>query len=341
MKYIGNKKRLLDFIEECLIKEQIDINKKNVIDLFSGTGSVSSYFLSKECNVISCDNMTYSIAEQYRINYFKKNPKFEELKHITNSNQLNDILEYLNNLEGELGYFYNNFAPSGISERKYFSDYNAKKIDVIRCKIEEWKSILPYEKYMFLLGILMNSADKISNTSGTYGAYLKIWRSMALKDVYLDVPELKSKGENIIIQNDVIECVKKYKNQDIIYLDPPYNTRQYASNFHVLESIVVNDNQQLRGKTGLRDYSKQKSKYSMKTMAKKELEILIDNCDSKFIIMSYSTEGIINKNDIFNILSRKGKTKVYEYNYRRFKTNSWTEKDTNLKELLFITKIGE
>ena len=71
-----------------------------------------------------------------------------------------------------------------------------------------------------------------------------------------------------------------------MYLDPPYNERQYASNFHVLENIVVDDKQELNGKTGLRNYEKQKSDYCQKSKVIKSFTDLINNCDCKYIVMS-------------------------------------------------------
>lgn len=343
MKYIGNKTRLLDFIQESLKSSNIDIKDKTVIDLFSGTGSVSNMFLKNNCTVISCDIMTYSIAEQYRINYFRNEPTFLELKKNYNLYTLDEVLNYLNNLTGVEGYFFNNYAPSGISKRQYFSDFNAKKIDSIRECIEGWKNILSKEKYLFLLGVLMCSTDKVSNTSGTYGAYLKIWRPMALKNLVLEKPRFINKGDSIIKQMDVLECVKENKDSYLIYLDPPYNERQYASNFHVLENIVVYDKQNLRGKTGLRDYRHQKSNYCLKSKVLEEFSNLINNCNSEYIVMSYSTEGLLSVNDIKKIFEEKGTLTIYTYNYRRFKTNAWTSDQTGLQELLFVckTNIGE
>lgn len=339
MKYIGNKTRVINFIEDSLKKERINYKNKKIIDLFAGTGSVSSFFLKNGSTVYSCDNMLYSICEQYRVNYFNNEPNFSELSSILDDCSLDSVLKYLNNLEPVKDYFYENYAPSGKYGRRYFSDENAMKIDAIRSEIENWKSLLPDEKFLFLIGILMCAADKVSNTSGTYGAYLKIWRSMALKKISLEKSEFLSKGKNIIELNDVIDFAKKYKKVDIVYMDPPYNKRQYASNFHVLENIVVYDKQKLNGKTGLRDYSSQKSDYCIKNKVKKAFQELVDNIDAKYIIMSYSTEGLLSVDDILDILSKKGKTNIYRYDYRRFKTNAWTDGDTNLQELLFICKI--
>ena len=341
MKYIGNKCRLIGFIEDCLKDFKVEYKNVKVYDLFSGTGSVSEFFLKNNCKVLSCDNMNYAIAEQYRRLFFREEPEFNEIKELIGYEKLDDILKYLNSLEGKKGYFFDNFCEEGEYKRKFFSSSNAKKIDAIRNKIDEWKDILPSDKYNFLVGILMNSADFVSNTAGTYGAYLKIWRSMALKEIKLEKPEFIHSGEIKMYTCDVINFVKNQDKADIVYLDPPYNTRQYPAYFSVLESIVVNDNQKLNGKTGLRNYENQKSKFSIKKYVKEEFIELIDSIKSNYIVMSYSTEGILDSDFIMETLNKKGKTKMYNTLYRRFKTNSWTEKNTNLKEILFICKIKE
>lgn len=339
MKYIGNKCRLIGFIEDCLKDFKVEYKNVKVYDLFSGTGSVSEFFLKNNCKVLSCDNMNYAIAEQYRRLFFREEPEFNEIKELIGYEKLDDILKYLNSLEGKKGYFFDNFCEEGKYKRKFFSSSNAKKIDAIRNKIDEWKDILPSDKYNFLVGILMNSADFVSNTAGTYGAYLKIWRSMALKEMKLEKPEFIHSGEIKMYTCDVINFVKNQDKADIVYLDPPYNTRQYPAYFSVLESIVVNDNQKLNGKTGLRNYENQKSKFSIKKYVKEEFIELIDSIKSNYIVMSYSTEGILDSDFIMETLNKKGKTKMYNTLYRRFKTNSWTEKNTNLKEILFICKV--
>ena len=140
---------------------------------------------------------------------------------------------------------------------------------------------------------------------------------------------------------DVLECVKENKNSYLIYLDPPYNERQYASNFHVLENIVVYDKQDLKGKTGLRDYRHQKSNYCLKSKVLEEFSNLINNCNTEYIVMSYSTEGLLSVNDIKKIFEEKGTLTIYTYDYRRFKTNAWTSDQTGLRELLFVCKTNK
>jgi len=339
MKYIGNKTRLLPFIEECLIAEEIEYNNVSVIDLFAGTGSVSKFFKAHGCIIKTCDFMTYSIAEQYRTIFFDTEPVFNELEEVIgDEGSLKNVLEYLNNLPEISGYFFENFAPSGACQRQYFTNNNARKIDAIRQCLNNWQPLLSFEKYMFLIGILMNAADHVSNTAGTYGAYLKIWRPTAQKDIILTSPEFINIGNVEIYQDNVNNFVKNLDPVNIVYIDPPYNSRQYAPNFHLLESIVVYDQQQLTTKTGIRDYKHQNSKYCNKRLAEQEFSDLISNINAENIIMSYSNEGLLSEEKIVEILSTKGEVTVYRNAYRRFKTNSWTNKSTGLYELLFICK---
>lgn len=340
MKYIGNKSRLIGFIEECLMYSGINYRNVLVYDLFSGTGSVSEFFLKNNCRVLSCDNMNYAIAEQYRRLFFREEPVFQELEDVIGYKKLDEVLKYLNNLEGEEGYFFNNFCEDGQYKRRFFTSANAKKIDAIRNKVDEWKELLPKEKYMFLVGCLMNAADFVSNTAGTYGAYLKIWRSMALKELKLEKSNFIREGNIELFTDDVISFIEKNGNADIVYMDPPYNTRQYPANFSTLESIVVNDNQELNGKTGLRNYEKQKSKFAIKKEVNEEFRKLINRIRANYIVMSYSTEGILKEEFIMEVLSAKGETRVYDKSYRRFKTNAWTDGDTDLKEILFICRVN-
>ena len=276
MKYIGNKARLINFIQNCLNDSNIEYENKRVFDLFSGTGSVSEFFLNNNCEVYSVDNMNYAIAEQYRRIFFRKEPEFHEIEGIIGSYKLDDVLKYLNELKPKKGYFYDNFTEEGKYHRRFFKEDNACKIDAIREEIDNWKDKISYEKYMFLVGILMSSADFVSNTAGTYGAYLKIWRSMALKDLKLNKPNFINTGKIKLFVEDVNKFLDKKLETDLVYLDPPYNTRQYAANFSVLESIVVNDNEKLSGKTGLRNYEKQKSLFSIKKEVDKAFVDLID-----------------------------------------------------------------
>lgn len=188
MKYIGNKTRLLDFIYDSVILEKLP--KEGIFcDIFSGTGSVGYFFKTKNYQIISNDFMTYSFVMQKSMIELNQQPIFGGIKEIilTDSNLIEDVLSYLNNLKGKKGYAFENYCPSGKSKRQYFTDENGMMIDAIREEIQSWKhkELITENEYYYLLASLINAADHIANMSGTYGAYLKIWRSVALKKIKL------------------------------------------------------------------------------------------------------------------------------------------------------------
>ena len=117
MKYIGNKTRLLDFIYNSVILEKLP-NEGIFCDIFSGTGSVCYFFKTKNYQIISNDFMTYSFVMQKSMIELNQQPIFDGIKEIilNDSNLIEDVLSYLNNLEGKKGYAFENYCPSGKSK---------------------------------------------------------------------------------------------------------------------------------------------------------------------------------------------------------------------------------
>jgi len=359
MKYIGNKFRLLDFIDSVVAKEGLPA-KGTFIDIFTGTTNVAQHYKKKGYHLIANDFMTYSFVFQ---NAYIKNNQYPTYKKVieaenippvskmlkSKDDSLDTVINYLNNLPGKEGFIFEHYAPAGRYKRQFFSNVNAKKIDAARDKIEEWKKegLLNENEYYILVASLIDAADFVANMSGTYGAYLKIWRSMALKPFTMLVPQLiESKLDHEIYKKDSNELIRNIKG-DILYIDPPYNGRQYAPNFHVLETLACWDNPKVKGKTGLRPYDSQKSLYSQKSKCKQVFADLIENADVKYILMSYNNEGIIPNEFILETLEKRGKVKVYRREYRRFRTERDHEKrkykvpDDRVTELVYCVKTSK
>lgn len=316
MNYIGSKYSLLEFLHDTIAEVSGYKDGDNYIfaDLFAGTGIVGSYYKSLGCSVISNDIQyySYSIIKHYIEN--------------TSENIRMDLFDYFNALPGVDGFVYNNYCLGSGSQRNYFTDENGRKCDAIRIELERMytENEIDSHTYYFYLGSLINSIDKYANTASVYGAFLKHIKKSAQKTFVLEPLKIidgvqgKAFNENI---NDVV----KHIYGDVLYLDPPYNARQYCSNYHVLETIARYDNPTLNGMTGLRDAGSQKSEFCSKRTVEKAFDDLIANAKFKYIFLSYNNEGLMSLDTIKSIMSKYGEYSVYTKNYKRFKA----DKDEN------------
>ena len=345
MRYIGNKSNLLEFIYS-IVKEN-NLPKGSFCDIFSGTTSVARFFKSKGFRVLSNDFMTYSYVFQKAYIENNKIPTFKGLEKIIPAPDIFKVINFLNNLEGKEGFIFKNYCIEGSKkyakyERNYFSSENAKKIDVIRDEIEEWKNknLVTESEFYILVASLLEEVPYVSNIAGTYGCFLKSNDPRMFKPLLLKVPTL--------LESDIRHyCYKEDSNKlirrifcDILYIDPPYNNRQYAPNYHIFESIAIWDKQITDTRTGLRPYKNQRSLYCYDDKCITIFDDLITNAKCKFILFSYNTEGIIPHKEVIRILSKKGKLKVFSYDYKRFKSNSnGKKKKEPLKELIYSVEV--
>jgi adenine-specific DNA-methyltransferase len=300
-------------------------------DLFAGTGSVGGHFKRLGMTVIANDLMTYSYVMNKAVVELNGVPHFWQAKSwfgLPSDAPLSHLLDAISDTAGTRGYIFENFSPSGKAGRQFFTDENGMKIDAIRELIDNWskEKLISSDEFIYLLASLINAADHVANMSGTYGAYLKIWRSVALKRLrLLPLDIFDNKLANLVFQEHGENLIHRISG-DILYLDPPYNSRQYASNFHLLETLSVWDKQDLRGVVGLRDYSGQKSAFSSKKSASDALRKIVAEAKFKHIVLSYNNEGIIHRDEIVEILGSRGNLKEFSTDYRRFRTERNHEK---------------
>jgi adenine-specific DNA-methyltransferase len=327
MNYIGSKLKLSDFIKDTIESVVDELDKKIFCDIFAGTGIVGRTFKPLVKSVISNDLEYYSFVlnKNYIGNYQKI-----EYEH---------LIQKLNDLSLVEGFIYKHYSLGGNGERQYFSDENAKKIDTIRIRIEEWKekNIIDDNLYYFLLASLIESADKVANTASVYGAYLKKLKKSATVKMVLKPALFDDYGENHSVYNcDANQLIKSISG-DILYMDPPYNQRQYGSNYHMLNTIAKYDSFTPKGKTGLREYNR--SSYCKKQNVLKAFEELIKFADFKYIFLSYNNEGLMSENDVQEIMKKYGKYSLETIDYQRFKadkTENRNHKATKTLEYLHI-----
>lgn len=334
MRFIGSKRLLLKNIDYAISQNIIDYERLDTFcDIFSGTTIVSQYFKNKY-KIISNDLLYFSYCLQKSYLELNNKPNFKNLKISS------EIEEYLNNLNiTHSGFIFKNYSPGGKENRKYLSKENAKLIDGLRIQFDEWlkeKKINSLE-YFYLVSLVIEATPFVSNIAGTYGAYLKNWDKRSYKKIELKPLNIfDNKKKNKSYNEDCNKLIQKIEG-DILYLDPPYNSRQYLPNYHLLETIAKYDNPKIKGKTGLREYKNQKSNFCNKSYALDALEDLIKKANFKYILLSYSSEGIISDNAINKLLKSYSKNlyKRYEIDYRRYKKDKIIKKN-KLFELIYI-----
>ena len=174
---------------------------------------------------------------------------------------------------------------------------------------------------------LLTSVDKCANTASVYGAFLKHIKNSASRTFEFELlPIIDSNKKNIVYNQDANVLINNIEG-DILYLDPPYNARQYCTNYHVLETIAKYDNPILKGKTGLREYGFQKSKYCSKRTVINEFQQLIKDAKFRYIFLSYNNEGLMSLSQIKEIMQQYGKYELFATNYKRFKADKETSRN--------------
>lgn len=301
MRYLGCKKSLLGEIENVL-KEAGLLRKGLVLfDAFCGTGTVANHF-KDVFRIRLNDNLHFATTFAHGT-IMADSCKFQTLGF--------DPFDFFNkDLNLREGYVSYNYAPKH-SGRMYFSDFNANRIDFFRWQIEEWKKaqIINNEEYDYLLASLIESISHISNVAGVYGAYLKSWDPRALKQIKF-IPPVKqlnlneSAPEVLSIHHANVEDIISDIDCDILYLDPPYTKNTYSVQYHLLESIVRNDEPEISGITGARPYHGNMNGWSKKYEVEIAFEKVVAKTKAKHVVLSYSSAGLMSKEYILSILKR-------------------------------------
>jgi len=336
MRFIGNKELIVDEIRDLLDKKGLleKTPRLKLFDAFCGTGAVSNS-LKDSFDLVVNDMLNWCVTyTKGRIT--SKNCGFKKLGF--------DPFDFLNsNKQIKKGFFYKNYSPGG-SKRMYFSTENAGRIDYFRASIEKWKRdcLIDDNEYSYLLASLIESISFVSNTAGVYGAFLKHWDPRSKKTILFKRVESKdSEYVGFKCYNDKIENIIDKIDCDILYLDPPYTQNQYGTQYHLLETLILNDSPSVSQITGSRPTSPMRSDWSKMYKAHILFDEIISMTTAKYIIFSYSIDGFMSKSFIEAILKRYGKPETFEckqisYNkYTNFKSKRSKE---HLEYLFFIEK---
>ncbi len=354
MRYIGNKENIIDKIYQFLLAN--GVVGESFFDFFSGTTNVARFYKSLGYTIFSSDIMYLSYCLQKAYIENNDEPKFEKLIPIVSQSKMNNtlfvtpldlVVDYLDKIPDVRGFIYDNYTPEGTKNlpqpRMYFSTENGLRIDAIRQQIEKWKDdgLLTDSEYYILLTCLIETVSFYANVAGVYAAFYKKWDPRAMKRLEMRTIKICSNNKTNCVYNcNSLDLAEKI-DVDILYLDPPYNNRQYLPNYHLLETIARYDRPAISGVTGMRQYNGQKSSFCNVKTALHDLDLVARKARYKYFVLSYNSEGIMPQNEIIDTLSQYGEVRLEQFQYARFKSNnnglSQTKKHV-FEQLYILTK---
>lgn len=335
MRYLGSKESLTDSIKEFLKRHNLHHRNLVFFDAFCGMGSVADSVKSIYDHIIINDSLKCST-------YFTKGKLYSN--RCTFNGLGFDPFEFFNNSDEIIhGFMYQNYSPGG-SERMYFTKENAGRIDYFRNQIEKWKEqgLIIEEEYVYLLACLLESVSDISNTAGVYGSFLKHWDKRALKPIiFSKIDSSEGFCENVECLNDKIELIISNIECDILYLDPPYTQNQYGTQYHLLETLILNDNPIISRVTGSRQTGPMRSNWSKMYHAHILFEKIVAETNASHIVLSYNNDGFMSKDYIEKTLKRFGIEETYDcitINYKKYNNTKCQGADGHQEFLFYIQK---
>lgn len=334
-RYLGNKARISDWIGD--IVEKTLPQGAVIADPMCGTATMSETFAKRGMTVIASDQLRFPVLHAKA-----RLLDVDKLDFNVIATSYENALHILNNLPPQKGFFWNEYSDegtpvNGAKPRKYFTGENAAKIDAIRAKIKEWRRDgLEDDACDLLLHDLIFTINDVANIAGTYGYYRSSWNKSSLKPLFLAPTISNGFSSNHSVLQGNVEQIAAQINAEACYLDPPYTKRQYAGNYHILETIAQEDEPTPAGEGGLRNWMPQASNFCYKRHAKKAFRETLEQLKVKWVFLSYSEDGHVTSEDLLSLLSEFGNVKKVEMPLERYSSNSGGNKASTVQEHLYI-----
>lgn len=306
-RYIGSKSRLIN-----QIIKYIGPPTKGAffVDAFCGTGVVAEAAATLGWNVRINDNLRSAVISAGARLISHEQVNFKELGGYYTA------IAKLNSVSPANGFIWRAYSPASLEfygiERRYFTEENAGKIDAMRSLIQHWyeEGVIDEVEERLLIADLFGALNRVANIAGTFGCFLSKWTGQSQDRITMRCRELK---HTTVCVEATVGDVFNVSNaaHDLVYLDPPYTKRQYASYYHILETVALGDEPMVEGVAGLRPWKDRASDFCYKTRALKTLSRLVRSLDSQRVLLSYSSEGHISMQDIKAELSMIGKSTMH------------------------------
>jgi adenine-specific DNA-methyltransferase len=339
VRYIGNKTRLVPFLLEAI--ETIGLSPGVACDPFAGTASVGRALKAAGWRVLSGDLMAASYAYQVARVELDRTPRFDGRLAGNGAGRTASyaaVLRRLETLEPESGFVSEHYTPAGREGarhgRMYFTPENGAAIDAARRRIDAWAGagLVDRPREQLLLATLIQAADRVANTTGVYASFVKTWqpnavRRMSLRPVRPTVPPGASALGCSAFRGPATELLGRTGSLDLLYLDPPYNERQYPGYYHVPELLAQgwNPPPRLRGKTGLIPDDDLRSDWCRRGRCEAALRAVLDAADAGHVLLSYNDEGLLDPASIEAAFRETGAPdtfRTFGRGYRRYRSDS-------------------
>lgn len=340
MRYIGGKSNLLTDIRNVIAHTAVNVN--TVIDIFSGSGVVSSYLKENNYHVIGNDFMYFAYVLGRGSTALNAPPAFRNLGMDNPIASLNGLRLEDTGIALADCFIYQHYSPHDGCSRMYFQNENAIRIDIIRITIEAWRQggMINEDEYYYLLAALIAAVPYVSNITGVYGAYLKHWDARTYNRLLLKEPALIVNRGRAVFYNQNCDALLPNIAGDLLYADPPYNARQYLPNYHVLETIARYDKPVIHGVTGMRDYRQQKSDFCTVKGVEDAFRRMIEAANVRYVLISYNNEGLLSTERLSAICRQyevNHSFRLQQIDYRRY-NNAGTTQGGVVEQLYFFEK---
>lgn len=334
-RYLGNKTRLAEWIVGEIA--QVIPPGSSIADPMCGTASISIALARAGYSVTAADALTFPVVHARTRLLAKHPPTFAAL------GGYDEALGWMRSAAPCEGYFFREFGESGRPEngrapRLYFSARNAAHIDGIREGIRTLRSAgaLTEIEHSVLLHHLILATNKVANITGTYGYFRSTLSAPALRPLTFEPIDFEDTVGNHTVTQSAVEDLASTLTTDAVYLDPPYTKRQYAGNYHVLETLAQEDEPIAAGDGGLRPWTDQASDFCYRRSAGQAFRETLKRLHVPHVFISYSEDGQVQEDELMSILSDFGKVTVHEQPHVRFRSNDRVKGGSVLEHLYHV-----
>lgn len=348
--YLGNKRGLRSELLSVFDTIHRDLGGKKLVtmDLFSGSGAVARMMKQFSAMVVANDLESYS--EILNSCYLSNYSEFDETAYAENMERINAALAQ-HPLQSIISQNYaprcmNNIQPG---ERVFFTPENAVIIDTVRNEIDK----MPRSMQKYFLAPLIYEASVHNNTGGVFKGFYKDSNGVGkyggtgenalfriLGKISLPKPVFSAfETEYAVYREDANTLAPLLPPADLVYIDPPYNQHPYGSNYFMLNIIADRAiNGQLSPVSGIPD-GWNRSAYNKRSAAFEQLEQLVNDVRSRFIVLSYNSEGFIPYDAFEAMLNKYGDVHIRKIRYNTYRASrNLNNRSTYVNEYIFILK---